>query len=186
MNRRSKTIASTLSVMSLLFILSMPVLLSAAEAVSSGQTGTVAGQSDDKERSTGGLIAKDEILTLSRCIDIALRQNQNIAASVSTVEVNRSRVGEARSNYYPQLSAQAAYNRISPMTGSLAATGLVSGSQSYEQYSSSVTLNQNILDFGKTSSQVNISKFNLESSRSDLSTTQDSIILSVKQAYYGV
>ncbi len=159
---------------------------SATEAVSSGQTGTVAGQSGDKERSTGGPIAKDEILTLSRCIDIALKQNQNIAASVSTVEVNRSRVGEARSNYYPQLSAQAAYNRISPMTGSLAATGLVSGSQSYEQYSSSVMLNQNILDFGKTSSQVNISKFNLESSRSDLSTTQDSIILSVKQAYYGV
>jgi outer membrane protein TolC len=186
MNRRSKTIVSTLSVLSLFYVLSMPALLSAAEAVSSGQTGTVAGQSGDKDRSAGGLIVKDEILTLNRCIDIALKQNQNIAASVNSVEVNRSRVGEARSNYYPQLSAQAAYSRISPMTGSLATPSLVSSSQSYEQYSSSVTLNQNILDFGKTSSQVNISKFNLESSRSDLNTTQDSIILSVKQAYYGV
>ena len=47
-------------------------------------------------------------------------------------------------------------------------------------------LSQNILDFGKTSSQVDVAKFNYESSRSDLSATQDTIILSVKQAYYGV
>ncbi len=186
MNRKCKAILSALSILSLLLMLTAPTRLSAAEAVSSGQTSTVSGQSDKKDPSRGGLIVKDEMLTLSRCIDIALKQNQNIAASVNTVEVNRSRVGEARSNYYPQLSAQAAYYRINPMAGSLAAVGLTSSSQSYEQYTSSVTLNQNILDFGKTASQVNISKFNLESSRSDLSTTQDLIILSVKQSYYGV
>ena len=183
MNRRSKTIVSVLSVMLLLFMLSMPVLLSAAEAVLSGQTGTVAGQSDYKERSPGGLIAKDEILTLSRCIDIALKKNPTILAAMYGVEVNQSRVGEARSAYYPQLSASAAYTRISPVS---AVTDTVGASGSYNQYTSSVSLNQNLLDFGKTSEQVDISKYNLESSRSDLNTTQDAVILSVKQAYYGV
>lgn len=119
------------------------------------------------------------MLTLNECIDIALRRNPSILAAMYGVDVNRSRVGEARSAYYPQLSASAAYNRIQPVT-------LATSTTSYNQYTGSVTLSQNILDFGKTSSQVDISKYNLVSARSDLNTTQDTIILSVKQAYYGV
>jgi outer membrane protein TolC len=123
------------------------------------------------------------LLTLSLCIETALKKNPNIIASGYTVDVNRSRVGEARSGYYPQLSASAAYTRINPVPISPATPNT---SQSFEQYSSSVTLNQNILDFGKTSSQVDVSKYNLEASRSDMEATQDAVILNVKQAYYGV
>ncbi len=130
-----------------------------------------------------GLITKGEMLTLNRCIDIALKQNPSIVASLNTVEVSRSKVGEARSGYYPQLSAQASYDRVQPIPGTAAAS---SGTAAYNQYASNVSLSQTLLDFGKTSSSVDVSKYNLESSRSDLSTTQDSIILSVKQAYYGV
>ncbi len=123
------------------------------------------------------------LLTLSMCIETALKKNPSIIASGYTVEVNRSRVGEARANYYPQLSASAGYTRINPIPGTAAsAVGL----QEFGQYTSSVSLNQNILDFGKTSSQVDISKYNLEASRGDLDSTQDSVVLSVKQAYYGV
>ena len=135
-----------------------------AAAVQSAQTGTV--------------------LTLNQCIEIAMKKNPNIVASVNTVEVSRSRVGEARSNYYPQVSAQASYSRIyNPTT---ATGGVITGAPEYNLYTSSVTLNQNIIDFGRTSAQVDISKYNLESSSSDLNTTQDTIILNVKQAYYGV
>ncbi len=119
------------------------------------------------------------VLTLKECIDIALRRNQNILAAMYGVDVSRSRVGEARSSYYPQLSASAAYDRIQPVSFATSTT-------SYNQYAGSVSLNQNILDFGRTSSQVDVSKFNLVSARSDLNTTQDTIILNVKQAYYGV
>jgi outer membrane protein TolC len=122
-------------------------------------------------------------MNLNQCIDTALKNNPTIRASMYGVDVSRSRVGEARSGYYPQLSASAAYTRISPVSSM---TGSFGGSGEYNQYSSGVALNQNILDFGKTSQQVDISKYNLESSRSDLNTTQDTIILSVKQAYYGV
>jgi outer membrane protein len=134
--------------------------------------------------SGGTTTAQVRMLTLSQCIEIALKQNPNILAAMYGVDVNRSRVGEARSNYYPQVSAQAAYSRIyNPAT---ATGGLVPISQEYNLYTSSVNLNQNLIDFGKTSAQVDISKYNLESSRSDLNTTQDTIILNVKQAYYGV
>ncbi len=134
--------------------------------------------------SGGTTTTQGRMLTLSQCIEIALKQNPSILAALYGVDVNRSRVGEARSIYYPQVSAQAAYSRIynpTTVTG-----GVVAGVPEYDLYTSGVTLNQNIIDFGRTSAQVDISKYNLESSRSDLNTTQDTIILNVKQAYYGV
>jgi outer membrane protein len=122
--------------------------------------------------------------TLNECIDIALRKNPNILAALYTVDVSKSRVGEARSNYYPQVSAQAAYDRTKP---SVTSAGISVGSAPiFNTYSGSINLSQTILDFGKTSSSVGISKYNLESSQHDLNTTEDATILSVKQAYYGV
>lgn len=141
-------------------------------------------QMEKNDRSGEGMISKDETLTLNRCIDIALRKNPTIVAAVNTVEVNRSRVGEARANYYPQLSATGAYNRINPVPGT--STAPLGIRDRFNQYTGSVNLNQNIYDFGRTSSSVDVSKYNLESARSDLNTSQDTIILNVKQAYYGV
>lgn len=132
--------------------------------------------------SSGTATTSAPVLTLSRCIEIALAKNPSILAAMNTVDVNQSRVGEARSNYYPQVSAQATYSRIN----SALTTTAGNSSTTFGQYSGSVLLSQNILDFGRTSSQVDISKYTLASSRSDLQTTQDAVILSVKQAYYGV
>ena len=123
------------------------------------------------------------MLTLSQCIEIALRQNPTILAALNTVDVNQNRVGEARSIYYPQISANAAYSRVSPITGTASSTAPTT---QYNLYTAGVTLNQTILDFGKTSSTVDVSKLNLTSSQSDLNTAQDTTILSVRQAYYGV
>jgi outer membrane protein TolC len=119
------------------------------------------------------------MLTLKECIDIALRKNPSILAALYGVDVSQSRVGEARYAYYPQLNASAAYDRIQPVSSPSSTT-------SFNQYTASVSLNQNIYDFGRTSSQVDSSKYNLDSSRWVLNTTQDTVILSVKQAYYGV
>lgn len=158
--------------------------LAAAEIPSSGPAVTSPEQPVSQATTTDGAEKQERVLTLIQCIETALKQNPNILAARYGVDVNRSRVGEARSNYYPQLSASAAYTRINPVSSPTNSFFVSSGA--YDQYSSGVTLNQNILDFGKTSQQVDISKYNLESSRSDLNTTQDAVILSVKQAYYGV
>jgi len=127
-----------------------------------------------------GQILLGEMITLDRSIGIALKKNPQIVAATSSVDVSQSRVGEARANYYPQLSAQGGYSRISPMQGTAAPIN------NYDLYTGSVSASQNLIDFGKTSSQVTISKYNLEASRSDLNTTSDRIIFNVKQAYYNV
>ena len=145
-----------------------------------------AGVSPQPSSSSGALVTSPSVtvLNLSQCIETALKRNPTILASQYGVNASQSRVGESRAAYYPQVSASASYYRIQPI--SVQTPTMRTSPDAYDQYAGSVTLSQNLIDFGKTSSQVDISKFNLESSRSDLRTTQDTITLSVKQAYYGV
>ena len=135
------------------------------------------------------IIRQGEMMNLERCIEISLMRHPNILAGRSTVDADLSRVGQSRANYYPQINLSSGYSRISPLTGtgSTSSTGsTVSTDSSFDQYSSSVSLNQNIYDFGRTPMQVKISRFNLDSSRMDLENTQDVVVLNVKQAYFGV
>jgi outer membrane protein len=148
------------------------------------------------------IIRKDDLLTLQRCEEIALIKHPTVVAAQNNVNASQSRVFEAKSNYYPQIAASGGYSRISPVssggsstfstdasgntsTGS-GGTTVFSSRGSFDQFSAGVALSQNIYDFGKTSSQVDIQKFLLDSSRADLETTVEQLLLSVKQAYYGV
>jgi outer membrane protein len=131
-------------------------------------------------------ITAGEELTLQRAVTIALKNQPSILASLSSIRANEARVGQARANYYPQLDASGSYSKVSPATSSTS-TGTSAGSAGkYDQYTSSVGLNQMIFDFGKTPTQVNIGKLNAESSRFDLSNTQGVVVLNVKQAYHNV
>jgi outer membrane protein len=139
------------------------------------------------------IIQKGEQLNLDRCVEIALKKNPSLVAAKNTVNVIESRVGQAKSNYYPQINWTGGYSRIS-QAGSGGSVNLSSGSLSsssssngaFDQYSSSFTLSQNIYDFGRTSTQVKISQLNFDSSRSDFENVAEQVILSVKQAYYAV
>jgi TolC family type I secretion outer membrane protein len=170
----------------ILSLAATPLHLSAEEPAPPGQYQPMPAAPEKSDRSGGGMISAGETLTINKCIDIALKENPGIVAAVNTVDVNRSRVGEARYVYYPQLSATGAYNRSKATTSTPGSPFPGTTTPASNEYSGSVTLNQTIYDFGKTSSSVDISKYNLESSRSDLNTSQDTVILSVKQAYYGV
>jgi outer membrane protein TolC len=164
-------------------VLTMPAASAGDEAPPLEQKPVVQGQ-EDRPGSAGGSAAHGATaLTLDLCIETALKKNPTLLASGYAVHVNQSRVGEARSAYYPQLAASAGYSRSNFTSFATPTSG---GRQALNQYTSSVGLSQNILDFGKTSSQVDISKYNLDASRQDFTAIQDAVILSVKQAYYGV
>jgi outer membrane protein TolC len=127
------------------------------------------------------IIKKGETLSLQRCIEISLIRQPNILAATSTVDAGRSRVGQSQANYYPQINLTAGYSRISPLSGAARTS-----SGNFDQYSSSASLNQNIYDFGRTTTQVKIQNLNLDSSRADLENVSEQTVFNVKQAYYGV
>ncbi len=138
------------------------------------------------------IIQKGELLNLDRCVEIALKRQPNVVAARNTTGVLESRIGEAKSNYYPQISGTAGYSRISSPSGSLVSSSSGSGEVvtstggSFDQYSAAFSLSQNIYDFGRTSTQVRISNLNYNSSVTDLENVTQLTILNVKQAYYGV
>lgn len=126
------------------------------------------------------IVKKGNVLNLQQCIDIALQQHPDLNSAAATIRVNESKIGQARANYYPQLTMQSGYNRIGPSSSSS-----TSRSSTYNQYSNSLNLSQNIFDFGKTSTQVEIQSLNKESSQADLLNAKALVIFNVKQYYYG-
>ncbi|MFH1078646.1 MAG: TolC family protein [Pseudomonadota bacterium] len=131
------------------------------------------------------LIKKGEALDIQQCIDIALKAHPGILAAVNTLKAGESRVGQARSGYYPQLSGSASYNRTSPYTTTSGRLSTTAGSV-YDSTNSIMALSQNIYDFGKTATQVKIQNLNLDASRSDFDNVNAQVVFGVKQAYYGL
>ncbi len=127
------------------------------------------------------LIGKGQTLDLQRCIAIALEKHPRIQAAAGAIMAGESRVGQSRSGFYPQLSGSAGYSRTDPTS-----TSAISAGQVYDSYSSSLSLSQNLYDFGKTSTQVKIQELNRDSSRSDLDSIITQVTFAVKQAYYGL
>ena len=125
-----------------------------------------------------------ETLELSRCIAIALKNHPSLLSATGSFDASRSRVYQARSGYYPQVSASSAYSRTHP-------PGVVSGSGgtgkgAFDEYQGSVNLNQTLFDFGKTSTQVEVNSLGAQASRADLEDVTSQVILGVRQAYYGI
>lgn len=130
------------------------------------------------------VIKKGESLNLERCVEIALLKNPAVLSAKNEVDASQSRIGQAKANYYPQISWDSSASRTS--TGPRKSLGFQTGSVIVNSYSTGATLNQNIYDFGRTPTQVKIQNLNFDSSRSDLENVSEQVVLSVRQAYYGV
>ncbi len=144
----------------------------------------------------GQTISPGETLGLSRAIELALKNQPSVLGAMSTVRANEARIGEAKSSYFPQVTASGAYSKISrpstggpttaaiPSAGGGTTTVSSSGTGVFDQYSSSAGLSQLLYDFGKTASTVKVQDLTTQSSRFDLRNTQDQVVFNVKQAYY--
>ncbi|MDD4356399.1 MAG: TolC family protein [Smithellaceae bacterium] len=122
-------------------------------------------------------IQTGEVLTLQQCIDIALKNHPAIQAASGTVRQSESRIGQARSGYFPQITFNSGYSRTGPPDTSLR-------SDPYNNYSNTLNLNQTLFDFGKTYTKVRIQSLQKESSEADLKDIIASVILGVKESYY--
>jgi outer membrane protein len=122
------------------------------------------------------MISRGEKLNLDKCIDIALRKHPQILAAISTLDVNKSKVGQAQSGYYPQINWQSGMSRN--------AAPLIKNQ--FNQYVHSLSLSQNLYDFNRVGAKVDIQSFYLDAARADVESAKLNIILGAKQAYYEV
>lgn len=126
----------------------------------------------------GGAIRAGETLTVDRCVAIALANHPTVVAGAHTVRAASSRVGQARSAWYPQITASSGYSKYS-LASDPSNTVL-------DQYTTNAALTQTLFDFGKTWSQVTIEQRNEDAARADLRDAVNLVVFNVRGAYHSV
>ena len=129
----------------------------------------------------GQVIAPGEILDLDKCVSIAIVNHPDIVAAQSNYEASKSRIGQAKSAYMPQVSGTAEYSKYDQAT-----TYDIDQSGPFDKYNTGFNLDLMLYDFGRTSSKVNVSKKESDSYSASFIDTKSQVILGVKKAYYGL
>ncbi len=133
--------------------------------------------------------ATKKILSLEECVEYAINNDPNIRISANNFEIQKSRVGQAKSDYFPMLGIGTGYNyQYSNSAGytssSMWRNSSRSNSNGYYQLNASV--NQLIWNFGKTTAGINMQKFNRESAGYDLDYSILETVYNVRVAYFAV
>jgi outer membrane protein len=127
-------------------------------------------------------------LTLEQCVALGLKFNPALRGNQASVEAQKARVEQALAAYYPQINFSAGYNAQTFNFITLAGQfrPYTYNYTFQDIFSMGPNLTQTIYDFGRTSSAVKQNRENVKASEQDLVTTRQTVILNVKQAYFGV
>ena len=126
-------------------------------------------------------IKEGAMLSLEDCIEIALKNSPEINISKNNQKIYKSRIGQAKSDYFPTLGAGGGYYN---QNGNTSGNRTLSNNMDY--YSMSASLNMMFYNFGKTGAKINMQKFYKIASDFDLENMRISTVYNVKTAYYGV
>ncbi len=129
-----------------------------------------------------GGVEENIIFSLAECVEKALENNPEIKAAVSDTDIFHTKIGQARSRYFPRVSISSGYSRINPLVNN---ANFAFPDNSYNNYSfSAISLNQLVFDFGKTADLLKANKLSHESSKNSLQSVINEVVYNVKEAYY--
>ncbi len=117
-------------------------------------------------------------LNLEDLIAIALKNNTNIELSKQQANIKKEQIDKATSYYLPNISLNA----------SLAQKEIEQNNTKIDDNINSVSINANqlIYDFGKTTSNIDSSKYSYNEAQNDLKATISTTILEVTSIYYDI
>ena len=122
-----------------------------------------------------------ELLTQEQAVTLALTYHPSLRSAQASTRAANAGVTLAQSTYFPALNVSASATRTggaSPINPSFPVRILT-----YNNYLTSLTLQQTIYDFGKTSNKVSSSEDLLDASNADFRSTRDNVIMNVELAY---
>ncbi len=120
-----------------------------------------------------------ERLSLRQCIDIALKNQPSLKVAQENVLAGQGRQTQAASGYYPQVAASTGYSESHALGGAF-------GETVTKGYTTSLSVNQTIYDFGKTGNAYDAAKFGTAALEHDVDRVAGDVVLSVKQSYYAL
>ncbi len=118
-------------------------------------------------------------LTLLECVDLALKNQSAIKAAQWNVNAGYGRETQAASPYFPQVSASTGYSESRSLGGAF-------GENTTKGYTTTLSVNQLLYDFGKTGNALDAARWGTRSSQQDLERIVQEAILNVKQAYFAL
>ncbi|MBI5778313.1 MAG: TolC family protein [Planctomycetes bacterium] len=119
-------------------------------------------------------LTRDTVLTLDKTVGIALQYNPAVAQSRERLASAQSQLAGKKGGYYPQVS------------GSISSQKSTNDTLNSNSYSTGLSLSQYVYDFDKTDSQVRLYYHDALAAEYDLAQARNSVIYSVKEAYYNV
>jgi outer membrane protein len=142
--------------------------------------------------STVGLAQVPAALTLDDALRLAHEQHPQLKVARAQVAVAKARTGEAFAGLLPQISASLGYSRSTSnfvarpgsLPSSVSSTSSLS-LQSYDFFTSGLTVNQLIWDFGTTWYQSEASKASLDAQQATARASNVTVDLTVRSAYFG-
>ena len=129
-----------------------------------------------------GQSAPPRKLSLRQAEDLALASHPQVQAAQNEASAAGERVREARSAYYPSVSAD--------LTGSQSnhdarfGAGSLSASRLFDRFGQGISVSQLITDLGRTSNLVASSKLQAQAVQQDYQATRYDVLLRVNQAYF--
>lgn len=117
--------------------------------------------------------------SLHDCIDIALKNQPAIRAAQENVNAGRGRETQAVSPFLPQLNASTGYSESYALGGAF-------GNSITKSYTTTLSVNQILYDFGKTGNALDAARWGTLSSQRDMDRTIQDVVLNVKQSYYAL
>lgn len=129
-----------------------------------------------------GSIQTTRIMEVDECVKIALEKHPLIHVAMSNSEIYKSKIAQAWANYFPTFSAGLSYSRNNMQVSNFAPP-----IQKYDMfYVPTLSANMLLFDFGKTKAQADLAKRTYESTQFALQNSINSVIYTVKQAYYNL
>ncbi len=126
-----------------------------------------------------GVSTGENRLSLHDCIDKALGNHPSIRAAREGLNAGEARVTQATSAYLPQVQASTGYSESRSLGGAF-------GDTVTKGYTTTLSVNQLLYDFGKTGNTVDAARFGTQSAGMDVNRVSQEVILNVKQAYFAL
>ncbi len=146
-------------------------------AVDKGETQTVL-----TDTAYHGSVNTTRIMEVDECVKIALEKHPAIQSAMSNAEIYKSRIAQAWANYFPTFSAGLSYSRNDMQMSNFAFP-----IQQYDMfYTPTLSGNMLLFDFGKTKAQADLAKRTYESAKFSLENSINTVVFTVKQAYYNL
>ena len=126
------------------------------------------------------------VFTLEDCINNAIKYNPDIRASIYNDEAYKTQIGQAWANYFPSISAGLEASRSGNKYTGGGPMGFSMKQYSTMGYVPTVSADMLLFDFGKTKANADMAKRAYEASREDTKETINTVIYSIKSAYYNI